>query len=93
MTIHLPKDVENSIEAAVHSGHFASVNDAMAEAARLLLCTLTQKREQLSSAARANDSATDPILGLMRNDADLKDEIVADAYRQRREENWRELDL
>ena len=24
MTIHLPKDVENSIEAAVHSGHFAS---------------------------------------------------------------------
>ncbi len=37
MTIHLPKDVESSINAAVHSGHFASVDDAMTEAARLLL--------------------------------------------------------
>jgi Arc/MetJ-type ribon-helix-helix transcriptional regulator len=37
MTIHLPNDLENSILAEVHSGHFASVDDAMAEAARLLL--------------------------------------------------------
>ena len=37
MTIHLPNDLESSIEAVVHSGRFASVDDAMAEAARLLL--------------------------------------------------------
>ena len=30
MTIHLPEDVENSILAEVHSGHFASMNDALA---------------------------------------------------------------
>ena len=37
MTIHLPQDVENSLQAAVHSGHFASVDEAMMEAAPLLL--------------------------------------------------------
>ena len=37
--------------------------------------------------------APDPILGLMRDDAELMDEIVADAYRQRRDESWRELNL
>jgi Arc/MetJ-type ribon-helix-helix transcriptional regulator len=37
MTIHLPENLESSILEAVHSGQFASVDDAMAEAARLLL--------------------------------------------------------
>jgi hypothetical protein len=35
----------------------------------------------------------DPILGLMRDDVELMDEIVADAYRHRREETWREFDV
>ncbi len=29
MTIHLPPDIERSIQAAVHSGHFAWVDHAM----------------------------------------------------------------
>jgi Arc/MetJ-type ribon-helix-helix transcriptional regulator len=37
MTIHLPEDLERDIQLEVMSGHFASVDDAMAEAARLLL--------------------------------------------------------
>ena len=37
MTIHLPNDLETSIQAVVQSGRFASIDDAMAEAARLLL--------------------------------------------------------
>jgi hypothetical protein len=41
----------------------------------------------------AGDPAADPILGCMRDDAELMDEIVADAYRRRREEIWRELGL
>lgn len=32
MTIHVSKDVENSILAAVQSGHFLSVDDAVATA-------------------------------------------------------------
>ena len=49
MTIHLPPDVERSIQAAVHSGHFASVDDAMIEAASLLLERM--KHEQAKPAA------------------------------------------
>ena len=90
MTIHLPPDIESSIEAAVHSGHFASVDDAMTEAASLLL-------QQLNLGQQANPSASgsnpDPVLGCMRDDAELMDEIVADAYRHRQEDTWRNLDL
>jgi Arc/MetJ-type ribon-helix-helix transcriptional regulator len=88
----LPDELERSIEAAVRSGRFASVDDAMAEAARLLLRELA-RGQQAHPAAGTSDAAPDPILGLMRDDADLMDQIVADAYRQRREETWRELDL
>jgi Arc/MetJ-type ribon-helix-helix transcriptional regulator len=42
MTIHLPPHIESSIQAAVHRGHFASVDDAMTEAASLLLRQLKQ---------------------------------------------------
>jgi Arc/MetJ-type ribon-helix-helix transcriptional regulator len=92
MTIHLPNELESSIQEAVRRGRFASVDDAMAEAARLLLRELA-RGQQVRPAAGTSDSAHDPILGLMRDDADLMDGIVADAYRQRREETWRELDL
>jgi Arc/MetJ-type ribon-helix-helix transcriptional regulator len=37
MTIHLPKDVESSINAEVMSGHFASADDAIAAAWRAYL--------------------------------------------------------
>jgi Arc/MetJ-type ribon-helix-helix transcriptional regulator len=44
MTIQLPKDLETSIRDAVVSGHFASVDEAMTEAARLLLSKLNQPK-------------------------------------------------
>jgi Arc/MetJ-type ribon-helix-helix transcriptional regulator len=91
MTIHLPKELESSIEAAVHSGHFPSVDDAMAEAARLLLGNL--KHRPRPPGDQAN---TDPGLGsigAMHEDGPLLDEIVADAYRRRREDKPREFDL
>lgn len=88
MTIHLPKELESSVEAAVHSGHFATVDDAMAEAARLLLRDL-QHRPRPPAA----EPTPDPVIGSMREDAELLDEIVADAYRKRRGETWRGIDL
>lgn len=36
MTIHLPEDLERYLEGQVHSGRFASADDAIAEAVRLL---------------------------------------------------------
>src|SRR4051812_29841472 len=58
MTIHLPKDLETSIQSAVITGRFASVDDAMAEAARLLL----QKHNLLTPAANG-DALPDPVIG------------------------------
>jgi Arc/MetJ-type ribon-helix-helix transcriptional regulator len=85
MTIHLPNDLESSIQAAVHAGRFASVDAAMAEAARLLLQAIKQK-PQADPASKA-----DPLLGSMRDAADELDEIVADAMKRRREEPWRAI--
>lgn len=93
MTIHLPPHIESSIQAAVHSGHFASMDEAMTEAARLLLRDLSRRPTPTASPANAGDDTPDPILGLMRDDAELMDEIVSEAYRRRREEKPRGIDL
>lgn len=83
MTITLPDDLERSIRDAVESGRFASVDDAMAEAARRLL------RHLDASGAEAAPTADGPV-GAMRDAADELDEIVAAAYRARRGETWRD---
>jgi Arc/MetJ-type ribon-helix-helix transcriptional regulator len=94
MTIHLPPHIERSIQAAVHNGRYASLDDAMTEAATLLVQRLEREQAQAKPPAAATDDLPpDPILGLMRDDAELMDEIVADAYRRRREEKWRDIDL
>ncbi len=43
MTIHLPPEIESSIQAAVHNGHFATVDAAMTKAASMLLQQLRQE--------------------------------------------------
>jgi Arc/MetJ-type ribon-helix-helix transcriptional regulator len=81
--ITLPNELESSIQAAVQSGRFASVDDAMAEAARLLLREM-EGGQRPGQPSNANDPGPDTLLGFMRDDPELMDEIVADAYRQRR---------
>ncbi len=99
MTIHLPHDLESSIAAAVHSGQFASVDDAMAEAARLLLREIKRRAEKPKPTATGaspdplpgnwQDAAGVGSIGAMRDAADELDEIVADAMKRRKEEPWR----
>jgi Arc/MetJ-type ribon-helix-helix transcriptional regulator len=84
MTIHLPPDIESSIQAAVHNGRFATVDDAMAEAARLLLREIGHGQPQRNAASMGS-------IGAMREAADELDEIVADAIKRRQEEPWREI--
>lgn len=89
MTINIPRDLAISIEAAVVRGDFDSLDAAMTEAARLLI----RKLDDQSSPIHDDDAPPDPLLGLMRDDADLMDEIVAEAYRNRREDEGRDFDL
>lgn len=49
MTINLPKDVERSINAEVMTGHFASADDAIAEAWRSYLQHRTQPHQAKAS--------------------------------------------
>jgi len=83
MTIHLPIDLESSIEAVVQSGEFASIDEAMAEAARLLLHRI--KRTRPEPKPMPTSATPDPLLGSMRDAADELDEIVAGAMRRRRQ--------
>ncbi len=57
MTIHLPPDIESSIQATVQSGRYASLDEAMAEAATLLLQRLEQ--EQTRQHVAPTDAPTD----------------------------------
>jgi Arc/MetJ-type ribon-helix-helix transcriptional regulator len=87
MMIHLPSDLESSIEAVVHSGRFASVDDAMAEAARLLLRQIQHTPSQQTPTVP--QASPDPLLGAWREDAELLDEIVEHAMKVREERPWR----
>ena len=65
MTIHLPPHIESSIQAAVHNGHFASVDDAMARAACLLLERLELEEADAKPSAMVADDSPDPLLGVL----------------------------
>jgi Arc/MetJ-type ribon-helix-helix transcriptional regulator len=88
MTIHLPNDLASRVEAAVESGQFASVDEAMAEAARLLIRHIEHKR--LGGSPAGKNNAGLGSVGAMRENADELDEIVSDAYK-RRAEPWRDV--
>ena len=82
MTIHLPNDLESSIQTAVHNGRFASVDDAMAEAARLLLRELARvPQPDQTSGTPANAGLS--FIGALRDDAELLDQAVEHAMKVR----------
>jgi Arc/MetJ-type ribon-helix-helix transcriptional regulator len=81
MDIHLPENLENSILEVVQGGQFPSVDDAMAEAARLLLQQIKQHRPRPSGnaapgqPARAEDEPSSQELQRRLFDAGVLSEI------------------
>ena len=93
MTISVSKDVETTINAAVCSGRFASADEMVDKLVRDYARRHQMRPLLQPTDAKDGEDTPDPFLGLMRDDTELMDEIVADAYRHRREDKWREFDL
>ena len=83
MTIHLPPHIESSIQAAVHSGHFASMDEAMTKAATLLLERLELGQAQAMPAASPADVTAPRRKPLWERAAELRKSIP--------EEEWAKL--
>ena len=83
MTIELPTELENSIQAALRNGRFASAEELVAQAVRSFLHqpAMRPTTPELGS------------IGFMRDDSGELEAAVADAYRQRGEASWRDIDL
>jgi Arc/MetJ-type ribon-helix-helix transcriptional regulator len=81
MTIHLPPHIESSIQAAVDSGRFASVDDAMTEAATLLVQRLEQERAQAKPPAAMNQAAAAPAhKPIWEVAADIRNSVPAEEW-------------
>lgn len=90
MNITLPNELENRVRAVVRSGRFASLDDAMAEAARLLLRDL-DRGQQAKAEAGASDTGPG-FIGALRDDAEWLDRAVEHAMKVREERPWRSSD-
>ena len=91
MTIHLPKDVEHSVEAAVCSGRFASVDDALAEAWRSF-----QRQQQTplagQAAAEESQAAAPTYKPIWEVAADIRKSIPAEEWAKLPADGARQLD-
>jgi Arc/MetJ-type ribon-helix-helix transcriptional regulator len=73
MTINLPKPLQADLMAAVHSGRYATLDDAMADAASLLVQRLKQEQtEELEITRRA---VTEMKTGVGRSAAEMLAEM------------------
>jgi hypothetical protein len=81
MTIHLPEDLQRYIQDQVVAGRFRTEDDVILEA--------LERHRQTHQLPPGSPVPPDPLLGSMRDDADLLDEIVEHAMKNRREQPWR----
>jgi Arc/MetJ-type ribon-helix-helix transcriptional regulator len=90
MAIHLPKDLESSINEAVTRGHFASMDDAMTEAAQLLLEKL--KQGQTVPPATGSDAPTDTPQGLLEMVDELRKKVPPEEFSRLPTDGAKQLD-
>lgn len=77
MTIHLPGDVERTLEALVQSGRYPTIDEAMTNAARLLLSQLERERPTSPEPESAGAMGRKPI---WEKAAELRSAIPAEEW-------------
>jgi Arc/MetJ-type ribon-helix-helix transcriptional regulator len=81
MEIHLPDHLQRFIDDEVNAGRYSSRDDVVRLA-------VEQFRQSQAITPATTPSEHDPILGSMREDAELLDEIVEEAMRNRERRPW-----
>jgi Arc/MetJ-type ribon-helix-helix transcriptional regulator len=92
MTIHLPPSLETPILAAVHSGRYASLDDAMAEAASMLIQRLEQEQAEAKPSATNQAEAVLAYKPIWEVAADIRRSIPAEEWAKLPEDGAEQLD-
>jgi putative addiction module CopG family antidote len=79
--IHLPEDLQQFLRDQVASGRFASEDEVVREA--------LVRFQQTQQSVLHPPLTTDPLLGSMRDDAELLNQIVEEAMRSRKSQPLR----
>jgi len=80
MNIHLPEPLKSTILAAVHSGRFASVDQAMAEAASLLVERLQHEQNQSTPPATPQANAVPGYKPIWEVANDLRNNVPPEEW-------------
>jgi Arc/MetJ-type ribon-helix-helix transcriptional regulator len=92
MTIHLPENLESPILAAVHSGRYASLDDAMAEAASLLVQRLKQEQAAAKPPATNQAEAAPAYKPIWEVAAEIRKSIPAEEWAKLPKDGAEQLD-
>jgi Arc/MetJ-type ribon-helix-helix transcriptional regulator len=92
MTIHLPENLESSILAAVHSGRYASLDDAMADAASLLVQRLKQEQATTQHPTSDEESLSKPYKPIWEVADDIRRSIPPEEWAKLPTDGARQID-
>ena len=92
MTIHLPENLESPILAAVHSGRYASLDDAMAEAASLLVQRLRQEQATAEQPATSEEPPAKAYKPIWEVADDIRKSIPAEEWAKLPADGARQID-
>ena len=92
MTIHLPPNLETPILAAVHSGRYASLDDAMAEAAAMLVERLQHERAEPNPPATNHAEEVPTYKPIWEVAAEIRKSIPAEEWAKLPKDGAEQLD-
>jgi Arc/MetJ-type ribon-helix-helix transcriptional regulator len=92
MTIQLPDNLESSILEAVHHGRYASLDDAMAEAASLLVQRLKQEQALPEQAATGDEPPAKPYKPIWEVADEIRKSIPAEEWAKLPADGARQID-
>ena len=92
MTIHLPPRLENPILAAVQSGRYSSLDDAMTEAASMLVERLEHEQAEAKSPATNQAEAVPAYKPIWEVAAEIRKSIPAEEWAKLPKDGAEQLD-